>query len=87
MGKPCLIGWPYISRHNRFFAVRRNPKVGLSMTDPGDPYRFVSVRGAVSQINDLARRYLDVEEYPGLDEEGARVQIRIRPTDVTAGQG
>ena len=73
----------------------RNPKVGLSMVDPDDPYRFVSVRGevdeltedgAVEHINQLARRYMDVEEYPGLeDEEGARVQIRIRPDDVAAG--
>ena len=73
----------------------RDPKVGLSMVDPDDPYRFVSIRGevdelteegAVEHINELARRYMDVEEYPGLDEEeGARVQIRIRPDDVTAG--
>jgi PPOX class probable F420-dependent enzyme len=76
--------------------VRRNPKVSLSMTDPENPYRFVSVRGevdelteegAVAHINDLARRYMDVEEYPGLDEEGARVQIRIRPEAVVTGQG
>lgn len=74
--------------------VRRNPKVGLSMVDPENSYRFVSVRGevdelteedAVEHINELARRYMDVEEYPGLDEEeGARVQIRIRPENVTA---
>jgi PPOX class probable F420-dependent enzyme len=73
----------------------RDPKVGLSMVDPDDPYRFVSVRGevdeltedgAVEHINELARRYMGVEEYPGLDEEkGARVQIRIRPEDVVAG--
>ena len=77
--------------------VRRNPKVSLSMVDPENPYRFVSVRGevdelteegAVEHINALARRYMDVEEYPGLDdEEGARVQIRIRPAAVAAGQG
>jgi PPOX class probable F420-dependent enzyme len=77
--------------------VNRNPKVSLSMVDPENPYRFVSVRGevdelteegAVTHINALAQRYMDVEEYPGLDdEEGARVQIRIRPEAVAAGQG
>ena len=77
--------------------VGRNPKVSLSMVDPDDPYRFVSVRGevdelteegAVEHINELARRYMGVEEYPGLDdEEGARVQIRIRPEAVATGQG
>jgi PPOX class probable F420-dependent enzyme len=77
--------------------VRRNPNVGLSMTDPDDSYRFVSVRGevdelteegAVDHINQLAQRYMGVEEYPGLgEEEGARVKLRIRPDDVAAGQG
>ncbi len=76
--------------------VSRNPNVGLSMTDPDEPYRFVSIRGevdelreegAVEHINELAQRYMDVEEYPGLDEEeGARVQIRIRPENVTTGE-
>ena len=74
----------------------RNPKVGLSMVDPENPYRFLSVRGevcelteegAVAHINDLAERYMGVEEYPNLDEEdGARVQIRIRPESVVASE-
>lgn len=74
----------------------RNSKVGLSMTDPENPYRFLSVRGvveelteedAVEHIHELARRYMDVEEYPGLDdEEGARVQIRVRPENVVASE-
>jgi PPOX class probable F420-dependent enzyme len=77
--------------------VSRNPQVGLSMVDPDEPYRFVSIQGevdelreegAVEHINELAQRYMGVEEYPGLDEEeGARVQIRIRPENVTAGGG
>ncbi|MFC6826375.1 PPOX class F420-dependent oxidoreductase [Halopelagius fulvigenes] len=69
--------------------VESNPKVGVSVIDPDDPYRFVSVRGeatldeegAVEHIDELARRYMDVEEYPNKgDEEGARVIVRI-PTD------
>lgn len=75
--------------------VRHNPQVGLSMVDPDDSYRFLSIQGevderreegAVEHINELAGRYMGVEEYPGLEEEeGARVQIRIRPTTVTTG--
>ncbi|ESP88289.1 PPOX class F420-dependent oxidoreductase [Candidatus Halobonum tyrrellensis] len=69
--------------------VARNPKVGISVLDPDDPYRYVSVRGeaelteegADEHIDELARRYLDVDEYPGRDEEtGARVVVRI-PAD------
>lgn len=75
--------------------IRRNPKVGLSVTDPDDPYRYVSVmgeaklteEGAVEHIDKLARRYFDVEEYPHHGEEsGPRVLVRI-PTEkiVTSG--
>lgn len=75
--------------------VRGNPEVGLSVIDPEDPYRYVSVRGvveevttegAVEHINQLARRYMGVEEYPNLGEEGGeRVVIRIRPDHVSTG--
>ncbi|MCU4801028.1 PPOX class F420-dependent oxidoreductase [Halobacteria archaeon HArc-gm2] len=72
--------------------LQRNPKVGVSMTDPEDPYRFLSVRGevdamvedgAVDHIDELARRYMDVDEYPNKGtEEGARVIVEIRPDRV-----
>ena len=72
-----------------------NPKVGVSMLDPDDAYRWCSVRGevtamtedgAVEHIDELARRYLDVEEYPNKDAEDApRVIIEIRPDDVVTG--
>jgi len=71
--------------------VNRDPKVGLSIVDPDDPYRYVSIRGevetvtqdgAVEHINELAHRYMD-QEYPNLDDEsGPRVVIRIRPDRV-----
>lgn len=69
--------------------VARNPRVGLCVLDPADPYRYVSVRGrvvevttegAVEHIDALARRYMDVDEYPHHGEErGPRVIIRVRP--------
>lgn len=75
--------------------VRNDPKVGVSMVDPDNPYRFVSVQGevdeltedgAVEHINELAQRYMGVEEYPDLDEENApRVLLKIRPDDVVVG--
>jgi len=39
--------------------------------------------GAVDHIDELARRYLDVEEYPNKgNEEGARVIVEVRPDHV-----
>ncbi|WP_053949149.1 PPOX class F420-dependent oxidoreductase [Halolamina sediminis] len=69
--------------------VRHNPKVGVSVCDPEDPYRYVAVRGeaelteegAKEHIDELAQRYFDVEEYPHHGEEsGPRVLIKI-PTE------
>ncbi|WP_266075946.1 PPOX class F420-dependent oxidoreductase [Haladaptatus caseinilyticus] len=72
--------------------IQRNPKVGLDMLDPDDPYRFVSVRGeveevtedgAVEHINELTKRYMERDEYPNLGtEQGPRVIVRIRPDRV-----
>lgn len=72
--------------------VAANPQVGLSIVDPEDPYRYVSVRGtvtsvttegAVEHIDALANRYMGVAEYPHHGEErGPRVIIRIRPDAV-----
>jgi PPOX class probable F420-dependent enzyme len=74
--------------------VERDPKVGVCVMDPDDPYRYVSIRGeveevteegAVEHIDELARRYMDVDEYPNHGEErGPRVVIRIRPDRVVA---
>ncbi len=75
--------------------VGRNPKVGVSILDPDDPYRFISVRGEVEEVtedgavehaNELTKRYMGQDEYPNLgQEDGARVIIRIRPDRVVTG--
>ena len=72
--------------------VRENPRVGLSMTAPDDPYRFLSIRGVVDEVTEdgavdhidaLAARYMGVDEYPNHgDEDGARVLLKIRPDHV-----
>jgi PPOX class probable F420-dependent enzyme len=76
--------------------VARDPKVGISILDPNDPYRYISIRGeveelteegAVKHIDSLAQRYMGVDEYPHHDgEEGERVIIKIRPDRVVTGQ-
>ncbi|AEH37230.1 PPOX class F420-dependent oxidoreductase [Halopiger xanaduensis] len=66
--------------------IRSDSRVSISVVDPDDPYRYVSVRGraelteegADEHIDELARQYLDVEEYPHHDEEDeSRVIVRI----------
>lgn len=75
--------------------VREDPRVTVSVTDPDDPYRYLSVRGeatmteegADDHIDMLARKYMDVEEYPYREgEEGARVIVRV-PADRVVTRG
>lgn len=58
------------------------------MTDLDDPYRYLTVRGrvmavrtagAVEHIDAVARRYMDVAEYPN---SGERVVLVVEPRAV-----
>jgi PPOX class probable F420-dependent enzyme len=73
--------------------VAENPKVGLSMTDPEDPYRYLSVRGEVDEvteegarehIDELSRRYTG-EDYDPDAIQTRRVILKIRPDEVITG--
>lgn len=67
-----------------------NPAVAVSMVDPDDPYRFLSVTGTVAEIttegarthiDELAQRYMGEDTYPN-PIQTERVILRIRPDDV-----
>ena len=72
--------------------LRQDSRVGGCILDPEDPYRYVGFQGevvelttdgAIEHIDELARRYMDVDEYPHHGEEGGeRVLVRIEPTRV-----
>lgn len=71
--------------------VRRTPKVGISVVDPADAYRVVALEGTVVDITDegarehidqLAKKYLGVDEYPMHQPGDVRLKVRIRPDRV-----
>lgn len=69
--------------------VRRDPRVGLSIVDPDDPYRHLSVIGTVATVTtEGARAHIDAlsERYFGHPFRGPieteRVIMRIRPDEV-----
>lgn len=73
--------------------VENDPRVAVSMTDPENPYRFLSVTGEVEavttegareHIDALARRYMGEDEYPQ-PIESERIVLRIRPDEVLTG--
>jgi len=68
--------------------VRRNPDVALSIQDPDNPYRHLSLRGKVEEITEqgaddhidaLAKKYLGKDRYPFRRPGEVRVIYKIRP--------
>jgi PPOX class probable F420-dependent enzyme len=72
--------------------VRRDPRVALAIVDPDNPYRYLEVRGKVSEITEegadahidrMAKKYLDQDKYPYRQPGEVRVMYKIRPEHTT----
>ena len=73
--------------------MKRDPRVALAVSDPANPYRYVQVRGRVSDITEnggdahidkMARKYLNQDSYPYRQPGEVRVVYRITPEHVQA---
>jgi PPOX class probable F420-dependent enzyme len=70
--------------------LERDPRATVTVVDPQNPYRWMSVtghaelvdEGADRHIDRLAKKYLGKDEYPW-DKDG-RVTVRITPEKVDA---
>ncbi len=71
--------------------MRRDPRVAVSITDSGNPYRQAMIMGSVEgdtyegaeeHINRMARKYLKLETYPRTRKNEKRVIFRIKPEKV-----
>jgi PPOX class probable F420-dependent enzyme len=71
--------------------VRRDPRVALTIIDPENPYRYVEVRGRVTDITQegatehidkMAKKYLDKDKYPFAKPGEVRVLYKVRPEKV-----
>jgi PPOX class probable F420-dependent enzyme len=69
-----------------------NPRVALSIADPGNPYRHLAVQGRVTEmtekggdahIDKMAKKYLGKDIYPGRKPGEVRVIVKISPDKVT----
>ena len=68
--------------------MRRDPRVGLNIQDPDNPYRHVSIRGRVVQITEdgadahidkLTKKYINQDKYPYRGPGEVRVIYKIQP--------
>ena len=73
--------------------IRNDPRITLAIADPGNPYRYLSIRGEVvdrreggarEHLDQLAERYTGQATYPGPNGQ-QRVVLVIRP-DTVSGQ-
>ena len=67
--------------------LRRNAAVALAVMDPDNPYRYVQLRGRVSEVTEsgadahidsLAKKYMGVDKYPYRRPGEVRVIFKIR---------
>ena len=72
--------------------LENDPRLSVLVVDPSDQYRWVAIsgtaevtpEGADDQIDRLAKKYLDKDEYPWRKPEEERITVRIRPERVEA---
>ena len=72
--------------------LARDPRVALTVVDPADPYKWVSIsgkatltdEGADGQIDNLAQKYIGQFPYPWRKPDERRVSVRIAPEKIDA---
>lgn len=72
--------------------LEHDPRVSLTVLDPQDGYRWISVSGRAeitaeggdASIDRLAKKYLGQDRYPWHKPEERRLIVRIRPEHVEA---
>jgi len=70
--------------------IAGDSRVSLTVVDPADPYRWLSVsgtatlvdEGADDQIDRLAKKYIGADSYPFRSPDERRVTVRISPTRI-----
>lgn len=72
--------------------MRRDPRVAISVANRDDIYDRLTIRGRVTgmiegeeadrQIDELAHKYLGVDEYPWRKPDEARLKVIVEPVVV-----
>jgi PPOX class probable F420-dependent enzyme len=72
--------------------MRRDPRVAVTIVDPENPYRYLEIRGRVTEVTEkgadehidaLAKAYLNQPKYPFRSPGEVRVKYRITPEHTT----
>jgi PPOX class probable F420-dependent enzyme len=72
--------------------LRRDPRIAITIVDPQNTYKWISITGraelttdgADDQIDRLAKKYLGEDKYPWRSATEQRISVNIRPEQVDA---
>ena len=73
--------------------MRERPQVALSIKDPENAYRYLEIRGRIVEatekgaddhIDRMAKKYLDLDQYPNRQPGEVRVLYKIEPQRFTS---
>jgi PPOX class probable F420-dependent enzyme len=76
--------------------VKRDGKATLLIANSENPYEYVRIHGrldeateegALDVINALTKKYMDLDEYPGLQPGEVRVTLKLAPEGITHRRG
>lgn len=71
--------------------MRRDPRVAITLMDPENPYRYLEIRGKVTNITQdgaethidkMAKKYLGKDKYPFAQPGEQRVLYTIEPVKI-----
>ena len=75
--------------------LAKNPRVALTIMDPDNPYRYLQIRGRVTEMTEegadahidaLAKKYIGQDRYPWRRPGERRVTVKVTP-DSAQGMG
>ncbi len=90
-----LIVFNTLQGRRKWRNMRRDRRVAVSISAPGDPYRNWSIQGRVVEmrtvdgvevIDALAKKYLGEPRYPWLQPGDVRVTVIVEPLRVAGGR-
>ena len=73
--------------------LKRNPRVALSIVDPANPFRYLEIRGVVTEIKEdpdnafidsMAKKYVGAPKYTGNRPGDERVVVVVAPEKTTS---
>jgi hypothetical protein len=96
---PVWFGWDgthvlfsQTTGRQKYRNLQNNRNVALSLLDPANPYRYLEIRGVVTEIADdannvfidsMAQKYLGQPQYPWHQPGDHRVIVKVLPTRTT----